>query len=97
MLGFPGSSLLMVLIRIGLSSAAHERLIKSVEWCWGVGARASQNNSKLKINQNNNLKFAKTRLLVAELTLLHPISNDTFLSFWLPIPFIPASSSTPER
>ena len=28
-LGFPGSSLLMVLIRIGLSSAAHERLIKS--------------------------------------------------------------------
>ena len=29
MLGFPGSSLLMVLIRIGLSSADHERLDKS--------------------------------------------------------------------
>jgi len=62
---FPGSSLLMMLIRIGQSSAAHERLIKSgwVElgnrgWCRGEGVAKQLMTQKQ--NSSNNLKSGKT-------------------------------------
>jgi len=55
--------------------------------------------SKFQKNLRNFEFDAKTRgLLVAERS---PYSTqleiDTLLSFWLPIPFIPASLSTPEK
>ena len=60
-----------------------------------AGTRAGNLNKLLNFED---LKFDDTCVVVAERS---PYSTqleiDTFLNFWLLIPFIPASSSTPEK